>query len=87
MKSPKQPYFFGQRGTILSGEHPGWTVEFVDDTGESGETGGYYALVYDPNPESAEGYDWWFEAETWIPNFIEDMNWRIAWPATDEPGI
>ena len=80
METAKQLYFFGQKGTILSGEHTGWIVEFVDDTAE---TGGYYALIHNPDLQAKEGFDWWFEAESWIPNFIEDMNWRIKWSEAD----
>jgi hypothetical protein len=80
METVKQPYFFDQKGIILSGEHPGWTVEIIDDTKE---TGGYYVFYYDPSPQATEGYDEWFESESWIPHFIEDMNWRIQWPEAD----
>jgi hypothetical protein len=74
MEAIQQTFFLGQKGTIISGEHPGWIVEFVNDTQE---TGGYFAYLYDP--QSTEAFDWWFEAATWIPKFIKDMNWHIDW--------
>jgi hypothetical protein len=78
METNQQPYPFGQKGTILSGEHPGWTVELVDDTAE---TGGYFIFIEDPNPHSPDfiGFDWWLEHAANIPGFIEAMNWQIEW--------
>jgi hypothetical protein len=84
MEDTKQPYYFGQKGTILEGDYPGWTVEFVDNTTD---TGGHYVLVYDPNPQATEGYDWWLEYEADIPGFIEESNWRIEWPEPDSAKI
>jgi hypothetical protein len=85
MEAPQQVYVIGQKGTILSGEYPGWIVEVVDDTEE---TGGYYVLIHDPNPKPGDwsGYDWWFEDTGWIPNLFRDMNWEIAWPIADVAG-
>jgi hypothetical protein len=78
---PNQPtYPLGQKGTIISGAHPGWTIEIVDDTAE---TGGYFIFIEDPNPHSPDfmGFDWWLEHATNIPGFMEDMNWQIEWRA------
>lgn len=80
METSEQAYFFGRKGTIITSEHLGWII--VDDTAE---TGGYYALLHDPSPQTTEAFDWWFEAETWIPKFIEDMNWQIEWTAAESP--
>lgn len=66
-------YFFGKKGRILQGEHPGWIVEIADDT--QGDTGGYFVLVY--NEE--EAFDWWLEKQEHIPFFIDDMEWVIDW--------
>ena len=81
MEAKPQPFPFGQKGLITSGEHQGWSVEIVDDT--EGETGGYFIYVQDPNPDSADfmGFDWWLEHAANIPGFIEDMEWQIEWPA------
>ena len=86
MESSQQAYFFGQRGTILSGEYPGWTVEFVDDTAE---TGGFLVFIQNPSPPSGAGecFDYWLEHKADIPGFIEESNWRIEWPGPDSAKI
>lgn len=82
MEITQQPYPFGQKGIIIKGEHPGWTVEIVDDTAE---TGGYFIFIENPNPNSPDfmGFDWWLEHAANIPGFIEDMNWQIDWHTTE----
>ncbi|MET4076541.1 hypothetical protein [Hymenobacter sp. UYCo722] len=83
METNPQPFPFGQKGTILSGEHPGWSIEIVDDTAE---TGGYFIYIQDPNPDYPDfmGFDWWLENASHIPGLIEEMDWQIQWPAATE---
>jgi hypothetical protein len=71
-------YFFGKEGHIIEGEHPGWSIEIVDDT--QGETGGYFIVVSDRKPDNPEIFDWWLQKKENIPLFIEDMEWVIEWP-------
>ena len=77
MEEKPQPFPFGQKGIIISGEYPGWIVEIEDD--REGSTRGYYVLLHNPDLQAKEGYDWWFEHAEHIPGFIEDMNWQIEW--------
>ena len=79
MEERPQPFPFGQKGIIISGEYPSWSVEIVDD--RVGETGGYFIYILDPDPERKDfmGFDWWFEHAEHIPRFIEDMDWQIEW--------
>jgi hypothetical protein len=86
MKANPQPFPFGQKGIIISGDHPGWSIEIVDDTAQ---TGGYFIYLQNPTPQAADfmGFDWWLEHATNIPGFIEDMNWQIDWHGVDSIGV
>lgn len=71
-------FFFGKKGKIVGGEHLGWTVEFVDNTAD---TGGFYVLIEDSSPQATDldGFDYWLEFKDDIPDFIKEMNWEIEW--------
>ncbi|WP_223483620.1 hypothetical protein [Pseudomonas sp. A-RE-19] len=60
-------------GTILTGDHAGWTIRIRDD--RSGETGGYFLYLI---RDQLHGFDAWFETLEQLEYEISEfeVNWR-----------
>jgi len=70
-RATKPPMPTTRSGTILSGEHTGWTITIQDDT--AGETGGYYLYLAD---EQLNGFDAWFESMEPLEREISELEVR-----------
>lgn len=58
-------------GTVLTGEHTGWTIKIQDD--RAGETGGYYLYLVQ---DELNGFDSWFETIEQLEQEISELEVR-----------
>ncbi|MFJ2709748.1 hypothetical protein ACIOZM_02535 [Pseudomonas sp. NPDC087346] len=58
-------------GTVLTGEHAGWTMSVHDDS--TGETGGYFLYLLQGK---LNGFDSWFETIEQLEREISELHVR-----------